>query len=66
MLSYLVNFVKTGDPNGTDAACAPLPRWETDPAGLTVLEWGAETALREIPHRALFDALDRIQGFSAD
>jgi len=25
---YWVNFVKTGDPNGLDAAGEPLPRWE--------------------------------------
>ncbi len=63
MFSYLVNFVKTGDPNGTDTAGAALPRWETDPAGLHVLEWGDETAERETPHRELFALLDEMQGF---
>ncbi len=63
MFSCLLNFVKTGDPNGTDPAGAALPAWEADPAGLRLLEWGAETAMRDIPHRELFAILDRMQGF---
>ncbi|MBO4837902.1 MAG: carboxylesterase family protein [Lachnospiraceae bacterium] len=63
MFSYLLNFVKTGDPNGTDPAGAALPAWEADPAGLRVLEWGAETVMRDIPYRELFAILDRMQGF---
>ena len=63
MFSYLVNFIRAGDPNGTDVAGAALPRWDTDPAGLSVLEWGADTAMREIPYRELFAILDKLQGF---
>ena len=63
MFSCLLNFVKTGDPNGTDPAGAALPLWETDPAGLRVLQWGDETAMREIPYRELFAILDKLQGF---
>ena len=58
MKQYLLNFMRTGSPNGTG-----LPLWEeTD--GRRVLELGEQTAMREDRYLKLYEILDRMQGFS--
>ena len=58
MVRCLVNFIKTGDPNG-DA----LPAWESGD-GTRYLEFGDTTAMRDEQSLALFAVLDRMQGWS--
>ena len=55
MVRYLVNFVKTGDPNGEG-----LPVWECAPDGTQLLEFGESVAMREEQSLALFEVLDRL------
>ncbi|MBQ4301541.1 MAG: carboxylesterase family protein, partial [Oscillospiraceae bacterium] len=57
MLQYYVNFIKTGDPNGSG-----LPEWKTDAAsGGKVLELGAQVRMIEDPHLGLHELLDQYQ-----
>lgn len=57
MLQYYVNFIKTGDPNGSG-----LPEWQTDAAsGGKVLELGAQVRMIEDPHLGLHELLDQYQ-----
>ena len=40
MSSYWINFVKTGDPNGTDTIGEELPEWKSfDPQNQFVMEF---------------------------
>ena len=57
MLQYWANFIRNGDPNGPG-----LPAWQkyNDAPG-TVLELGDAIAMREDPHRKLYELIDDYQ-----
>ena len=55
---YIVNFIRSGDPNGD---C--LPTWQQSRSGSELMELGNATAMREDPFRPLYDILDRMQGW---
>lgn len=59
-LTYLVNFIKTGDPNGEN-----LPVWpeNTDSASLLELNGKILVLSESTRKRAFYEILDRIQGF---
>ncbi len=62
MLQYYVNFIKTGDPNGNG-----LPEWKRwDQAPGQVLELGDAVEMRDDPHTALYELLDRYQDSLTD
>ena len=56
--SYFANFAKTGDPNGEG-----LPHWEISTDGATVQELGERVGPTADKSLALYDILDRMQGF---
>jgi len=58
MQSYLLNFVRTGDPNGEG-----LPDWPQNLTSSQVMEFGDETRLTQERKQALFAVLDRMQGW---
>jgi para-nitrobenzyl esterase len=53
LTSYLVNFAKTGDPNGPG-----LPEWSVNSASEDVMGFGDETGMMKEPKHALFDIFD--------
>ena len=57
---YLVNYIKTGDPNGDG-----LPEWPENVDSESLLELGDRVAVIEESRRklAFFEVLDRMQGF---
>lgn len=55
MTSYLLNFVKTGDPNEPD-----LPVWEEASQSGKLLEFGNETRMTEDPGTALYAIIDKM------
>ena len=57
---YFVNFITSGDPNGSG-----LPSWQPSESGTEVLELGSNTAMTEDPFLPLYPILDRLQGWSA-
>ena len=57
-MNYVLNFAKTGDPNGPG-----LTLWPDSDGGQKVLELGDEIKERAIPFRDLYDILDEMQGF---
>ena len=58
MVSYYLNFIRTGDPNGQD-----LPRWDKSTDGKILQELGAEVKQTEDPFLKLYEILDKMQGF---
>ena len=58
IVDYLLNYVKTGDPNG-----AGLPLWEPSRNGTTLLELGDTVAASEAPYLEFYQILDEIQGY---
>ena len=52
MVSYWLNFVKTGDPNG-----GGLPKWEPYTSG-KVVEFGSEVGMIEDPNEGLYRIFD--------
>ena len=57
MMQYYVNFIKTGDPNGSE-----LPNWPSwEEAPEQVLELGAEIRVTEDPHLPLYALIDSDQ-----
>lgn len=57
MQRYIVNFVRTGDPNGDG-----LPVWELrDISNTKVLELNVDPHMTDDPYRDLYPILDRIQ-----
>ena len=56
MHACLVNFARTGDPNGEG-----LPVFETEIEQL--MEFDTEIRIIDNPYRPLYDILDKMQGF---
>ena len=61
MLSYFANFAKTGNPNGDG-----LKEWPVNEASEDVMEFGDNYGMIKEREHALFDILDKLQGFSLD
>ena len=59
MQQYLINFMKTGDPNGDG-----LPEWPASDGSGEVWELGDHIGLTEPPGKALYQILDDMYGFS--
>ncbi len=55
---YIVNFLRTGDPNGEG-----LPVWETTADGARLLELGETVGMTDERYGKLYDILDRRFGF---
>ena len=55
---YFVNFLRTGDPNGSG-----LDDWQASQSGFEVLELGDRTEMRTDPFLQLCAILDRMQGW---
>lgn len=55
MVSYLVNFIKTGDPNGEG-----LPVWPENSSSEDLMELGQETAPVKESKLMLYDVIDRL------
>ena len=55
---YVVNFLRTGDPNGSG-----LNDWQASQSGFEVLELGDQTVMRTDPFLQLCAILDRMQGW---
>ena len=58
MTSYLVNFIRTGDPNG-----AGLPEWSINSSSEDIMELGENTSMTKEKRLALFGILDRMTGW---
>ena len=58
MQNYFVNFIKTGDPNG-----AGLPEWKRNENSSDVMEFGDNFGMISERKHALFEVLDKMQGF---
>ena len=58
IVDYVLNYVKTGDPNGEG-----LPLWEPSRNGTTLLELGDTVAASEAPYLEFYQILDEIQGY---
>ena len=58
MTGYILNYVKTGDPNG-----AGLPAWENNTDSTRVMEFGANTGMIDEKYLALYAVMDRMAGW---
>ena len=61
MTGYFVNFIRTGDPNGSG-----LPRWEINTDSVDLLEFGEETRMVKERKTALYEIFDRIDGWTVE
>ena len=57
MKQYYLNFIKTGDPNGSG-----LPAWEAVSGELRVMQFGDSTAMTDDPYAALHKIMDEMYG----
>ena len=64
MTGCLLNFIRTGDPNGTDPEGAPLPEWEAGAAPQRVMGWGDTSGMIDEKRLELFAVLDKLQSGS--
>ena len=58
ILSYVMNFARTGDPNGTG-----LPPWDSDTESRTVLELGDSVGMADEKYLKLYEIMDRMTGW---
>ena len=58
ILSYVMNFARTGDPNGTG-----LPPWDSDTESRTVLELGDSVGMADEKYLNLYEIMDRMTGW---
>ncbi|MCR4940259.1 MAG: carboxylesterase family protein [Treponemataceae bacterium] len=59
MSSYWLNFIKTGNPNGSDSKGKPLPEWEeSSECGGLVMELGDQCLMREDPFSYAYEYLE--------
>ena len=70
MLRYWRNFARNGDPNGADLYDADLydadlPLWEQNDASDTLMTFGERTEMLPEGEHALFELLDRMDGWTA-
>ena len=56
--AYWLNFMRTGDPNG-----AGLPVWKQSTTSERLLEFGDTVGMTDEKRLALYDVLDRMEGF---
>ncbi|MBP5660714.1 MAG: carboxylesterase family protein [Lachnospiraceae bacterium] len=61
MLSYFVNFAKTGNPNGDG-----LKEWPVNEASEDVMEFGDNYGMIKEREHELFAILDKLQGFTTE
>ncbi len=57
-VSYVVNYARTGDPNGSG-----LPEWPLADGGKTVLEFGDELKTTKAPYAELHEVMDKVQNY---
>ena len=57
MKQYYLNFIKTGDPNGSG-----LPAWEAVSGELRVMQFGDSTAMTDDPYATLHKIMDEMYG----
>jgi len=55
---YVLNFMKTGDPNGDG-----LPAWETNTGSTRLMEFGDRTEMIDEKYLALYEVMDRMAGW---
>ena len=58
MSSCVLNFVKTGDPNGDG-----MPVWENNTDSTRLMEFGANIGMTDEKYLALYTVLDRMEGW---
>ena len=58
ILGYVVNFARTGDPNGPG-----LPAWAADGESRTLLELGSSVQMMDEKYLALYAVMDRMDGW---
>lgn len=58
IVSYLVNFIKTGNPNGDK-----LPIWQPSRGNTKIQELGDEITVQNTPYLKLYDILDDMYGY---
>ena len=56
--SYVLNFIKTGDPNGEG-----LTQWYDSDGGNLMIEFGDKVQMIMAPYRELYKIFDEVQGF---
>ena len=61
MRQYLLNFMRSGDPNG-----GALPAWETAQGGTALMAFGDTVGMTEEASEAFFAVLDRMTGWEPD
>ncbi len=55
---YVLNFMKTGDPNGDG-----LPAWEPNTGSTRLMEFGDRTEMIDEKYLALYEVMDRMAGW---
>ena len=61
MKGYFLNYIKTGNPNGSD-----LLLWEENLKSEDVMEFGDNYSMIKEREHELFKLLDKMQGFKVD
>ena len=58
MTGYVLNFMRTGDPNGEG-----LPAWESNTDSARMMEFGTSTCMIDEKYLALYEIMDRMAGW---